>query len=182
MKMDIKQHDTLKDTVVAIPEILQKSLGSIHYPTDSSKLIQALNNNQLIGASDGSLVTEGRCTWGSHAYSIRTWDNDDAKLTGMATTPSTTKMSSLTTEIYGLLSATTVLYCITKHHQQEIQKNKCITIYCDNEQAVKMCNDTNHPINITETNVPEYDIKRLIQTIVQIIPATVHFQCPFSMD
>ena len=39
-----------------------------------------------------------------------------------------------------------------------------------------MCNDTNQAINITETNIPEYDIKLLIQKITQLIPVQVHFQ------
>ena len=156
--------------------LLKNSLGSIQHSTNSRNLVQALNENKLIGSSDGSLVTEGSSQWGSHAYSLRSWDNDEGKIIGKAPTPSTTKMTSLTTEIYGLLSTTILLYSITKFYKKEIQENKCVTIFCDNEQATKMYNDTNQAINITETNIPEYDIKLLIQKITNLIPVQVHFQ------
>ena len=146
LRMDNTIHKSIKAIIAALPATIQQSLGSINHEENSIKLVQAINEDKLFGSCDGSLISEGARHWGSHAYTIRSWDNDEGKLTGSATTPRSTTMTSLTSEIYGLLSTTTtLLYCFTKHHKNEILNEKTVTIFCDNEQAVKMCNDKKKP-------------------------------------
>ena len=74
-------------------------------------------------------------------------------------------MCSLTSELYGILATTVMLYTLSKHHYlQESTIYKAI-ITADNKQAIDMATTYTTPINISETQKPEHDIQHLIHLI-----------------
>lgn len=78
-------------------------------------------------------------------------------------------MTSLTTELYGLLAVTIFLYTLQQHYNIK-QNHKCkVAIYCDNQQAINMANEMEPPINISKTLVPEYDLQQLLHSIQQLL-------------
>ena len=140
-------------------------MGIISFPDNCKKIIQALESNNLVGACDGSLISTNNGKGGGHAYSIRGWDSDEGKISGISPTPTSTTISSLTTELFGILATTALIYSISKYTTPTKNKGTTVTIYCDNEQAIKMCREKDPAINISETLQPEYDIKMLIQQL-----------------
>ena len=155
MTNNLEKYNSVEACINALPECLRRIMGRITIPRDSHRLIQALDaENILIGSCDGSMKMEKGITYGGHAYSLCVWDNDDGNITGKCTTPSTTKTTSLTTEMFGLLANTILVFCVTKLQAQHSYRNRVIKMYCDNQQAVEMCNDTKPPLNISETTIP----------------------------
>ena len=112
---------------------------------------------------------------GGHSYSIRAWDNDDQIIYGYSLTPSSTTMTSLTTEMYGILSTTILILCLTKDNRIENPSSLSVPVYCDNEQAINMCNDKKPCLNISETLQPENDLKLLIQQIQSFSPVNIKY-------
>ena len=60
----------------------------------------------LIGASDGSLQTiSGKWPRGGYSYSrLQAYEDDGERIHGYGSTPSSTGMTSQTTELYGILA------------------------------------------------------------------------------
>ena len=74
-----------------LPEPLRMPLGNIQLPSDNGiTLVQAINDGQLLGASDGSVTTSKGQTTGGHSYSLRHWNMDRNKLIGYVPTPYST--------------------------------------------------------------------------------------------
>ena len=156
----------LKTIIDSLPTSLRTTLGEIHLPLDNGcELIEALNTGQLLGASDGSVRTNKTKTIGGHSYSLRHWNTDKYKLTGKSPTPYSTTITSLTTELYGLLATTISLLVLTKTHQHRIVPSASATLTSDNEQAVKMAKEYEPAINISDTLKPEYDVQLLLYQI-----------------
>ena len=129
-----------------------------------------------LGATDGSLITIQQKKKGAHSFVIGCQAHNDNNITGSAITPASTNMCSLTTELYGLLAFTLMISCIAKHYEMVEEGKSKITVYCDNEQAVDMAETSEPPINISETLVPEYDLKILLQEILQICPIHITYE------
>ena len=103
-------YKTLRDTVNALPPALRNVLGTIQFPNnDGSLLVQSLQQGMLLGSCDGSVISKYNPYQRGHAYSLQDWNTDKNNIIGYSPTPMTNTMSSLTTELYGVLA--TALIC-----------------------------------------------------------------------
>ena len=170
---DLKKCSTLEETVNTLPPHMRDIIGTIKSNDDGLVVFKELQHGTALGATDGSLVTRNGKKYGAHSYVIGGQSNDDFIITGTARTPNSTTISSLTTELYGLIAYTLVMICITKHYESEDMITKNVTVYCDNEQAVKMAKSVDPPINVSETMEPEYDLKILLQDLLEICPIKI---------
>ena len=168
---------SLYETITRVPSELQCLLGNITVPHDNGHLIiGALKEGTLIGASDGSVIQQDNKTWGGHSYSLQAWNTYDGRMNGNGPTPMTNNISSLTTELYGLLTTTLLLMIITKHHNISESKKYSAIIIADNKQAIKLADNYIAPINISETTSPEYDIQHLLHRIKKLTPIDIKYQ------
>ena len=116
----------------------------------------AYNSGALIYGSDGSLVEENQIKKGSHAFSIQHYENDIGKIKGRAFTPSSTTMSSLTVESYGVISNIILLEVISRLRPSN-QGKPVIRIILDNKEVIKRCQEPPDVLNANQTMIPEYD-------------------------
>ena len=171
-----EKNKSLNENITKIPKSLQDIIGNINLPNDNANsIVRSLNNNKLLGSSDGSIIQTKDKTTGGHAYSLRDWDSDQGLITGYNATPYSTNMTSLTAELYGILATVITLLILTITHSEEIQITARIIITSDNKQAIKMANNYQTPINITETLQPEYDLQVLLHQIIELIPVNIQF-------
>ena len=180
--MDIREISTIPDSGLLVdvinylPAYLIQIVGKINIDDDGKYVIERLRQNDLLGASDGSVIEKDTKATGAHAYTIGGYNSDKGKITGASNTPRSTIITSLTTELYGLIAFTTVMYCIAKkykiHEDERVQMN----VYCDNEQAVKMASNKEPPINISETLAAEYDLQQLIHHIGEKTPIDINYK------
>ena len=145
-----EKNKPLNENITKIPKSLQDIIGNINLPNDNgNSIVRSLNNNKLLGSSDGSIIQTKDKTTGGHAYSLRDWDSDQGLITVYNATPYSTNMTSLTAELYGMLATVIPLLILTITHSEEIQITARIIITSDNKQAIKMANNYQTPINIT---------------------------------
>ena len=137
---------------------------------------KSIQNGVAIGASDGSVVTIDNEAYGGHSYSIQAWDTDKQRICGEAPTPHSTNISSLTTELYGLLASTLLVYILGKKYDTDQNFNASTTITADNKQAIQMGNEWNTPLNISETNTHEYDLWTLLYQLKTAAPLNLSYK------
>ena len=174
----LKIENTLEETIAHIPTAFSQILGQWTLPMDNGAyLAQRLKSSNVIGASDGSLLRDdNHCPKGGHAYSIQAVENNEQRMYGQATTPLSTNMSSLTTELYGLIATTLSIYLICKQQRIQDDGKKCkMVIYADNKEAPKREKEIHEFINISETLKPEYDLTQLLQELLKITPIDIAF-------
>ena len=94
------------------------------------------------------------------------------RITGYSPTPMTNTLSSLTTEIFGLLANAVLLYALAKYHHLNDTTQYTAIITADNKQAIEMAQKYTTPINISEKQKAEYDIQKLLHLIHQQTPIT----------
>ena len=111
-------HTSLYATINTLPLVFQQVLGTITLPPDNGlSLVFSLRNGTLFGSCDGSGIRKHERTWGGHSYSIQDWNTDVNAISGHSPTPMSNNLSSLTSEMYGLLATTTIVYALSKHHK-----------------------------------------------------------------
>ena len=71
-------------------------------------------------------------------------------------------MTSLTTELYGILATVITALVIALLHEDKITSKASILIVSDNPHAIKMATSAPSIINISDTLQPEYDIQALL--------------------
>ena len=166
---------TLTTICSTLPTVWKQILGNIKCPSDDgAELAKQISLGQSIGASDGSLITMNDEEYGGHAYSLNVWGSDEHSIIGYAPTPRSTEMTSLTTELYGLIATTLVVYIVCQKYN--ITTKVTVPLTSDNEQGVKMGQEWKVPINISETTVHEYDLWRLLWQLTLEVNIKIQFQ------
>ena len=131
---------------------------------------------QAIGVSDGSVITVDNESYGGHSYSLQSWHTDEYQIYGEVPTPHSTKISSLTTELYGLIATTLLVYILQKKYDVHQMLSVNTTITADNDQAIKMGNEWNTPLNISETNTQDYDLWTLLWQLRQASTVNITYK------
>ena len=169
-------NNTVSEIIEALPQVWRQMLGNIQIPEDEGKYIyHSLHKGDVIGASDGSVVELNNESYGGHSYSAQSWNTDNLRICGEAPTPHSTKVTSLTTELYGLMATTLVIYILSKKYGTQYPASTTINITADNEQAIQMGNEWNPPLNISETNTHEYDLWVLLYQLKQASPVNLTY-------
>ena len=167
----------LPTIIEMLPPVWKQILGNIQLPDDDGEYVyKSIQNGVAIAASDGSVVTIDNESYGGHSYSIQAWDTDKHRISGEAPTPHSTNVSSLTTELYGLLASTLLIYILGKKYDTDQNLNASTIITADNKQAIQMGNEWNTPLNISETNTHEYDLWTLLYQLKTAVPLTVSYK------
>ena len=168
---------TLHEIITNLPDEWRQMLGNIKLPSDDGRHISCcLVDGNVIGASDGSLIKHNDCSVGGHSYSLQGYDSDEMCIVGNAVTPQSTNMSSLTTELYGLIATTLIVYIIENKYCKDYNGMVKTTLTADNEQAITMGNKWNFPINISETQQHEYDLWSLLWKLQNACSTKIHYE------
>ena len=88
----------------------------------------------------------------------------------------TNDISSLTTELYGILATNIIIYVVLQHHEIENEASIEIVVTTDNKQAIQTAQQCTSPINISETLKPEYDLQELLHSICKEIQSTITYK------
>ena len=174
---EIKKIDDLGTMVNSLPLYLKKIVGSIDIPQDNGKsLVINSADEGIILASDGSLVEQGQNFYGGHGYSIQRQNTDEGRIIGRAATPRSTEMTSLTTELHGIIANLVILKLLEKKHDN-LQTQYVFTykITADNKEALKKGNEVPLPLNIGETLKGDYDLWKLMHEIQQSLRGKVKY-------
>ena len=168
---------SLQDMIQQVPEIWKSIMGTTSIPLDDGKeLYETLLKGKVIGVSDGSLQPKvDDIAKGGHAYAIHTWNHDDNGMYGSAGTPSSTNMSSLTTELYGLIAATVLVHMIAIKYTIVRAQGLDVVIYADNKQAIFMGNEMTTPLNLSNTEDHEYDLGGLLFCLKKKCPINITY-------
>ena len=166
--MKLPSNEKLSILVQSLPTNLKKILGTVTIPKDDGEFISSYHEfGPLIGASDGSLMDNNNKLRGGYAYSLQRYDSDKGRIKGYAPSPTSSTMSSFTTELYGQIAILLVIYLLEKSNNSQSLDDRPILIYIDNKEVVKKTNKMSNPTNISETLSHEYDIKQLSWEIRQ---------------
>ena len=112
--------------------------------------------------------------WVSEGIKIAdTYEDDKYKIIGYGATPSTTDMSSTTTEHYGVLAVLTLLHAMNKMYKHEVQFLP-ITIISDSKETVERANKIDDPTNISKTLTPDYDLGEMIRQLKTDLPYRIN--------
>ena len=163
---------TLADTLNKLPESMRKVVKHTSLPSDNgAELIAALNAGTLVGASDGSLRQNEEGNYGGYGFSIQAQVHDEHRIVGMGSTPKTNDMTSLTSEMFGILGTLIVVYIISLHNSQNDDSNRSVIhIFSDNKEAIQRSSDRPEPLNVSEHMKAEYDVMMLIWDIQDLLP------------
>ena len=86
-------------------------------------------------------------------------------------TPKSNDMTSLTSEMFGILGTLIVVYILSLHNDENIERQKhAIYIYSDNKEAIKRSTDRPELLNVSEHMKSEYDVMMLIWDIQDLLP------------
>ena len=95
---------------------------------------------------------------------------------GYASTPTSTLMTSLTAELYGLISTILCVHLISTQQNLYGKENWRIVIVSDNKEDVQMGGGRDPPMNISNTLKAEYDLGQLLREMINLLPGTIHLQ------
>ena len=90
---------TIEEALDMLPAQLLTILGNLDIPRDGgTRMAEAIDSGQCVGASDGSMEQSQIQIEGGHGYALFHWNDDNNAIEGRAPTPTTDAMSSMTTE------------------------------------------------------------------------------------
>lgn len=172
----IQSQPTLKCMIESLPNSIKTLLHNIQLPPDNGKaMITSLNTGNLVGSCDGSVKELEDLPFGGFSYSIQDYYTDDNRIFGSCQVPLSNKITSLTSEMYGIIATLLCVYIIESVHYSELTTNDTVNITSDNKQAIKRSKKRPTLLNIGETLVAEYDLWKLIWEIQDSIHARVTF-------
>ena len=176
----IEREENLEKLLMKLPKDLGKVLQSIHFPGDNGeRLFESLIDGNLVRACDGSLVNEHEGTRGGFSFSLQQVESDEGRIVGCALVPGSNDMTSLTTEMYGILATIICSFLVWKQHYHKypgIKSFPSITVYSDNKEAIGKANEEKQRFNTSEFLKPEYDLEKLIWDFQNILPFKVKHQ------
>ena len=151
---------TIKEIIDILPSELRMILGNIDIPQDDGvDMAQAIEEGRLVGASDGSVIKMEEEDRGGHSYILQYDTTCTNRIQGYGPTPVSDEVTSTTTEHFGFLGLLITTYIITTKYN--ISTTKPIHLYSDSKETIKRMKDTKRPVNISDTQVADYDIWQL---------------------
>jgi hypothetical protein len=164
-------NSSVSELIQQLPYTLRRLLGTASWPEDYGLGVsESIVEGVCTGASDGSLITKFRHFRGSYGYILsgaRTSDD----IVGYGPAPSGDKMSSLTTESYGLIGLLILLHVICSKYQ--LCSDECfneVTIYIDNKTLVERGNRSQELINLSDYSIPDQDLWSLVTELRSKLP------------
>ena len=168
---------SISDIVELLPTQLRCLLGTLVMPDDEGLAVsEGIVEGICMGASDGSLMKNFRSTKGAHGYALSVRHIDDS-VTGFGTSPESDRMSSLTSESYGLLGLLITLHVICKKYK--LCKSECfgeIKVVIDNKTVVAQGRAGQEIINLSDYNVPDQDLWSLLTELMKKLPVDVRLE------
>ena len=168
---------SLKSLIEKLPQSIGILLQNIQLPSDNGEaLYEKMIDGTLVGASDGSLKKENGKYKGRYAFSLQALENDDGRIVGNAAAPISNDMTSLTTELYGLLTTVICIFLVwtqNKNKYPGIRSFPPVNIYLDNKEAIDKANTKPEKLNVSEFLKPEYDLEMILWDIQNIMPVKI---------
>ena len=168
---------TMQEIYDRLPRNLKSILQFTHFPKDNGEhLCNSLMKNDVIGASDGSVKVDRNGRLGGFSFSLQDYHCDDNCMIGCASLPRSNDATSLTAELYGILGTVTLVLILWKANEGRISQfeTRSITIFSDNKEAIKKCNEETQRLNVSQHLRPEYDLEKIIWDIQTILPIAIH--------
>ena len=170
--LQIIKRGRLIDTYHTGTMTLKEIMGKVVFPEDDGEsLIQAIMQEGLLGASDGSLARDGKN--GGYAYSLQSNYHNEGRLMGGGKVPRSNDMSPLTSEMFGMLGTLAALAILCKHHNHIDYTGRKIVVTTDNIEVVDRVNNEMVPMNVSKTWCKEFDLWKLLGRIKSLIPLQV---------
>ena len=132
-------------TSSSLQEILEKLLNeikqiiqNIQLPQDQGKLLRdSAMNEELVGASDGSVITTTTGeTKGGYSFSLQDYNSNKKRMVGQGNTPQSNEINSLTAEMYGLIGSMLCTLLIIKKYPEDDFSTAAVTFTSDNLQSI----------------------------------------------
>ena len=108
--------------------------------------------------------------YGGYDFSIQSYKNNEGRMMEGGKILQLNEMTSLTTEMYGILGSIAALLLISTHFNGIDQSNGKVILTTDNQEAVDRTNKECIPMNISETRCKEYDLWKLVWDIKNLLP------------
>ena len=168
----------LSQIMKELPDNISPIMGTINIPQDDGRdLAAAIESGSVIGASDGSLHQDNKYHSGGHAFSLQRWETNENRVVGYGKTPTSSNMSSTTTEYYGMIAVVVlVLILETKYNITVEQSHPPIQIYCNNEEVINKANCDEPTLNISEANKLDYDLYKLLHSFIKCTTVPLCFK------
>ena len=168
---------SLKSLIEKLPQSIGILLQNIQLPSDNGEaLYEKMIDGTLVGASDGLLKKENGKYKGRYAFSLQALENDDGRIVGNAAAPISNDMTSLTTELYGLLTTVICIFLVwtqNKNKYTGIRSFPPVKVYLDNKEAIDKANTKPEKLNVSEFLKPEYDLEMILWDIQNIMPVKI---------
>ena len=168
---------SIDELIGLLPSSLRCAMGEIRWPEDEGLAIsEAIVEGVCIGASDGSLVKDFRRNRGAHGYALRGLRPED-DIVGYGPSPRSDRMSSLTTENYGLIGLLMMLHVLCRKYR--LCQEECfgtVTILIDNKTVVERGNVSQDLINLSDYNIPDQDLWSLTTELIKKLPIKVQMK------
>ena len=166
---------SLGDMVNLLPNNLRVMMGIVTTPADDGLTIsEAIVEGTCLGASDGSLVKEFRSQKGAHGYALEKKGQQSNGIEGYGISPDSDRMSSLTTEHYGLIGLLVTLHIVCIKYK--LCREECfdhVVILIDNKTVVKRGNKRQEIINLSDYSVPDQDLWQLTTELIEKLPIAI---------
>lgn len=175
----LTRDQNIETLIAKLPHSIGSLLQKLQTPMDDgASLYESMIDGELIGASDGSLRKENGLVYGGYAFSLQSTKDDKGRMIGYASTPRSNDMTSLTSEMYGVLATTVCVYCIWKQNQHRypgISTFPAVKVYLDNKEAIDKANAKTTKLNVSEHLKPEYDLETTLWDIQSILPVKIKY-------
>jgi hypothetical protein len=165
---------SISSILAALPPSLHSLLGTVAIPSDEGlALAHAIEDGTAVGASDGSVInTFDKLYYGGSAATIQQPHSDTDAFSCYSPSPHSSQLCSLTTELYGFITATILIYIICIAHGLG---DGIVTIYIDNREARKRGTAKDDYINVGDYLRADHDISLLLQQLIIASPVTIDY-------
>ena len=169
---------SMLEIIDLLPQNLRVLMGKVRIPEDDGLAIsEAIVEGRCLGASDGSLIKGFKKQRGSHGYALRTLTGNREDIEGYGPSPGSDKMSSMTTEHFGLIGVLVVLHIISLKYL--LHRDECfdqVRILVDNKTVVERSSTEQEVINLSDYGVPDQDLWTLTTDLIKKLPIRVEVQ------
>ena len=169
---------SILEMVAQLPSNLKVMMGTVIIPNDDGLAIsEAIVDGRCVGASDGSLIKDFRSQRGSHGYALQVMGSDIPNIEGYGVSPDCDRMSSLTTEHYGLIGLLVTLHLISIKYK--LCREECfdqVVILVDNKTVVERGNKKQEIINLSDYAAPDQDLWMLTTELIEKLTISIELK------
>jgi hypothetical protein len=164
---------SITSIIAAMPPSLHTLLGTVEIPSDDGlALAHAIEDCTAVGASDGSVINQFDTLYGGSAATLQQQYSDNGAFSCFSPSPHSSQLCSLTTELYGFITATLLTHILCIAHGLS---DGIVTVYIDNREAGKRGTADDMYINIGDYLRADHDISRLLQQLITASPVTIDY-------